>query len=139
MKLFFKLFIIFIFSIFSLSVNAWFSDLFGWSSPKVNINCWGKDCNIQTWIEEVKWTVNWIETERWLAEYIQDIVLYILSFVSIIAVIYIIYSWFRILTWGWDEENLKKQKTNILHVILWMIIIWLAYPITIFIIWIFNN
>jgi len=141
MKIISKLLIVLILSIwtFSVNTNAWFfDDLFQESQPKVNVVCdWG-DCNIQTWIENVKNSVNWIETNRSLSQYIQDIVVFILSFLSIIAVIYIIYAWFRILIWAWDEEVLKKQKSTILYVIIWMAVIWLAYPITIFIIGILN-
>ncbi len=123
----------------SLSVSAWFSDIFGWWTPEVKIDCWGwKECNINTGTELVKNTVHWIETERWISEYIQDIIVNILTYISIIAVVYIIYAWFRILTWAWDEENLKKQKSTILYVAIWIIIIWLAYPITLFIINLLN-
>jgi uncharacterized membrane protein YwzB len=101
--------------------------------PKIRIDCWEEDCNLDTGIENVRNTVKWIEQERTFSEYVQDIVVYMLSFISIIAVIYIIYAWFRILTGAWDEEVLKKQKSTILYVIIWMAVIWLAYPITIFI------
>jgi len=141
MKLISKLLFILILTIFSLNlnVNAGFSDIFWTATPKVNIKCSGWDCNIKTWVEEVKKTINWIETDRPLSEYIQDVVVNILTFLSIIAVIYIIYAWFRILTWAWEEEVLKKQKSTILYVIIGMAVIWLAYPITTFIVWILNS
>ena len=126
------------FGVFSSNADAAFSDLFGSSSPKVDIKCSGWDCNIKTWIEEVKGTVNWIETTRSLSVYIQDVVINLLTYISIIAVIYIIYAWFRILTWAWEEEVLKKQKSTILYVIIGIAVIWLAFPITLFIIWVFN-
>ena len=140
MKLILKLFTIFVL-IFSFSQsNAWtFDDTINNWSTKVHITCSGKDCNIKTWVEEVKNTVNWIETDRPLSQYIQDVVARILTYISIIAVLYIIYAWFRILFWAWDEEVLKKQKTTILYVIIWMAVIWLAYSITIFVISIFNS
>lgn len=49
-------------------------------------------------ITTVKDSLNDIETTRTFSQYVQDIVVYILGFVSLIAVIYIIYAGFRILT-----------------------------------------
>jgi len=137
-----KLLLIFILSfwVFSLNTNAWFfGDLFEESQPKVHIDCWEQDCNLATGIENVKDTVNGIEQDRTFSEYVQDVTISILSFISIIAVIYIIYAWFRILTWAWEEEVLKKQKWTILYVVIWMAVIWLAYPITKFIIDLLNS
>jgi hypothetical protein len=108
------------------------------SQPKIRIDCWEQDCDLATGVENVKGTVNWIEQERTFSAYVQDVVIYMLSFVSIIAVVYIIYAWFRILTWAWEEEVLKKQKWIILYVIIWMVIIWLSYPIINFIVGILN-
>ena len=136
MKIIYKI-ILSIFLVFSFFVNtnAWFFDeLLGNETPIAHPDCWGEDCNIDTWVKIVKETVNWIETERSASEYIQDIVAYLLTFISIIAVIYIIYAWFRILTSAWDEETVKKQKQTIMYVVIWILVIWLAYPIMKFII-----
>jgi hypothetical protein len=145
MKIFSKILLILILSVgvFSLNVNADFLDIFGWGSPAVNIKCqdsaWNAiDCNIKNWVEIVKWEVNWIEKTDSLSVYIQKVVAYILTFVSIIAVVYIIYAWFRILISAWDEETLKKQKSTILYIVIGIAIMWLAYPITIFIISLFS-
>ena len=142
MKVILRILLVFmlIFGSSTLSTNAgFFGDLFEESQPKVHIDCGEQDCNINTWIEVVKDSVNGIEKDRTLSEYVQDIVVYILWFISIIAVIYIIYAWFRILVWAWEEETLKKQKGTILHVIIWMAVIWLAYPIVKFIIDLLNS
>lgn len=134
------LMVILSFTTFSINTNAWFfEDLFDESQPKVHIDCGEQDCNINTWTELVKNSVTWIETERTLSEYIQDVVVYLLWFLSIIAVLYIIYAWFRILVWAWDEDNLKKQKNTILYVVIWISIIWLAYSIVKLIIDILNS
>lgn len=139
LKITFTLVLIFILSISSIwFANAWFGDIFWSATPEVQIDCWWKDCNIITWTEIIKDEVTGIEDERTLSEYIQGVVEMLLTFVSFIAVVYIIYAWFRILIWGWDEENLKKQKTTILYVAVWIIVMWLAYPITLFIIGILN-
>lgn len=146
MKIISKILIIFIIclSSFNLNTNAWFfDDLFDDAQPKIDIwvDCWWvwEETCINEWISIIKNDINSIEKDRTLSEYIQDVVVYILTFLSIIAVLYIIYAWFRILTWAWDEEVLKKQKSTILYVIVWMLLIWLAYPITLFIFDVLNS
>ena len=146
MRVFSKILLILIlgFWVFSFNANAWFfNDLLWDSQVKIDIwiDCWEnwQQLCIDAWIEKVKDTVNWIEKERTLSDYIQSVVAYLLTFLSIIAVLYIIYAWFRILTWAWEEEVLKKQKTTILYVIIWIAVIWLAYPITKFIISLFSD
>jgi hypothetical protein len=118
------------------SVNAWIDlgGIFKWTSPKVNVDCAWWDCSLDKWTVLVKDTLHNVETKKPFSEYIQDIIFYVLSFVSFIAVVYIIYAWFKILlSWGDDEEN-KKAKWIIKAVIIWILLIWLAYPITAFII-----
>ena len=145
MKFVIKLFTVFIllFSVFNYSTWAYdFSSMF-WGSTEVDIwvDCWWpwQETCLNKWVDLVWDEVTGIETERSLSEYIQAVVAYILTFLSVIAVIYIIYAWFRILTWAWDEETLKKQKTTVLHVVIWMLLIWLSYSIVIFIIDVLNN
>lgn len=138
MKILLKLLlVVLIITSWSSSVNAGsiISVGWGWSNPEINIDdCWGSCDDIQDWVDLVKNEVNSVETERAFSEYVQDVVLYLISFVSFIAIIYIIYAWFMILTWAWDEEKLKKSKTIIFYVAIWMILIWLAYPIVMFMI-----
>ncbi len=64
-----------------------------------------------------------------ISEFIQKIVIYLLGFISIIAVIYIIYAGFQIMIGGWDEEKVKKSKNIILYVFLGMALMWFAYSI----------
>ncbi len=132
LNLFFLL-IIFLWTIFSVNAGE-LEEIIEWTKPKINVDCSNEKCDLQEGINQVKNTINDIEKERTFSEYVQDIVWYILTFISIIAVIYIIYAGFIILTAAWDEEKIKKTKTTILHVIIWIILIWLAYPITLFII-----
>jgi hypothetical protein len=54
---------------------------------------------------------------------------YLVTFLSIIAVLMIIWAWFSILTAGWDEEKVKKGKTTIIQTVIGLIVIWLAYAI----------
>jgi len=120
------------------SVNAWFFDSFiSDGSPDVRYCNWD-ECGLQQWIDIVKDGITDLETERSASEYIQDIAVYIVWFVSLIAVIYIIYAGFQILVWNGDEEKLKKSKQTILYVIIGIVLIWLAWPITNFIFNILN-
>jgi type IV secretory pathway VirB2 component (pilin) len=142
MKIISRILLIFILSFwaFNINTNAWFfSDLITEAEPKVHIDCEEQECNLLTWTNIVRDSVTWIEKERTLSQYIQDIVVYLLGFLSIIAVLYIIYAWFRILVWAGEEETLKKQKGTILYVIIWLAVIWLAYPIVLFIVNILNQ
>lgn len=50
-------------------------------------------------------------------------------FVTIIAVIYIIYAGFQIMIWGGEEEKVKNGKNIIKYVIIGIVVMWLAYSI----------
>jgi type IV secretory pathway VirB2 component (pilin) len=52
-----------------------------------------------------------------------------MGFISIVAVIYIIYAGFQLMIGAGDEEKMKKTRQIILYVILGIMIMWLAYPI----------
>jgi type IV secretory pathway VirB2 component (pilin) len=54
--------------------------------------------------------------------------------VTLIAVLYIIYAGFQIMTGAGDEEKNKKAKNIILYVVIGIVIMWLAYSIVDFII-----
>ena len=91
-------------------------------------------CSLTKWIELLKWKIIWIESERPFSLYAQDIVVFLLWFITLVSVIYIIYAWFNILIWGWNEDKLKKSKNTIIYVIVWIITIWLANSIVMFVI-----
>lgn len=128
--------IIFCASFTSLQAG-FFDDFISGSQPNV-IYCNGGECGLDEGVALVKGWINDLETERTLSQYIQDVVQYLLMFLSIIAVLYIIYAGFMILTGNGDEEKLKKSRTTIVYVALWLVIIWLAWPITLFILNILN-
>jgi len=139
MKIFISLFVVFFVVLFwSISVQAWFFDSFinGWD-PDIRY-CSDGECWLQEWIDAVEGWITDLETERSASDYIQDIVRYLLTFVSIIAVLYIIYAGFQILIWWWDEEKMKSSKQMIIYVLLGMILMWLAWPITLFILNVLN-
>ena len=88
------------------------------------------ECGLLIWIKKMKDALYGIETERSFSVYVQDIIQYLLTFISIIAVIYIIYAGFMILIGNGDEEKVKKSKSTIIYVVVGIILIWLAWPIT---------
>lgn len=111
------------------SANAWFFDDLNDKTEPKSPYCQDDDCSLEQWIKIVKSGINDIEKEQKASEYAQSIVSYLLGFITIIAVVYIIYAWFQVLTAAWDEEKVKKTKNIIVYVIIWIIIIWLASPI----------
>ena len=129
------LIIITIFSIFYLT-NISFWDLGIFNDKSKIIYCWDGECSLEEWTKIVKNWINDIETTRTTSEYIQDIVVYLLSFVTLIAVLYIIFAWAKILFSAWDDEEVSKSKKIIISVLIWIIVMWLAFAIVKFIIWV---
>jgi len=83
----------------SYNTSIWF-DFFDQSNPKV-IYCNNNECSLERWIN-ISWSwINDIEKNRKLSVYIQDVIRYVITFISILAVIYIIYAWFNILISSW--------------------------------------
>ena len=97
------------------------------------------ECWLEEWIDVVEHSLDDIETERSASEYIQDIVKFLLWFIYLVAVILVIYAWFNLFTWLWDEEKAKKSKTMIIYVIVWILIIFLAGPIVEFVLNVLNT
>jgi len=122
---------------YSSLAEATFSIRDWWSAPSVRYCEWN-DCWLQQWTEIIKDSLWDIETDRSISQYIQDIVAYLLTFLALISVIYIMYAGFNILIWNGDEEKLKKSRQTIIYVLLWLIVIFLAWPITLFILNILN-
>ncbi len=52
-----------------------------------------------------------------------------LGFVTIIAVLYVIWAGFQILTAGGDEDKVKKGRTTIIQVVIGIVVMWLAYTL----------
>lgn len=97
----------------------------------------GDDCWVNNWIRAIEW-IDAIETQRSFSQYVQDIAIYILNFLAFIAIFVIIYAWFNMLLSLWDEEKAKKSKQIITYAILWLIIIYIAWPLIDFVVWILN-
>lgn len=53
----------------------------------------------------------------------------LLQFITIIAVLFVIYAGFQLMTAGGDEEKMKKAKTIIIQVVVGIIVVWVAYSI----------
>ncbi len=91
--------------------------------------CQWSECGIKEGVSIVKNSLDGIETEATAKDQIQKIVLYLLTFTTFVATIYIIYSWFRILTSSGDDDVIKTQKKTILYVIIWIVVMWAAWTI----------
>lgn len=119
------------------SVDAWFKDelkdLFKKSDhiPYCNDLDWD-DCWLNEWISQIR-DIEDIENDRSASEYIQDVVQYLLSFLFLVAILIIIYAWFTILVAAWDEEKVKKWKSMIIYAVIWIFIIFVAWPLSDFI------
>jgi type IV secretory pathway VirB2 component (pilin) len=87
-----------------------------------------KQCTLSGSISAVETFVgNGTFTNKPLSAFIQDIVKYFLGFVTLIAVIYIIYAGFQLMTGGADEEKVKKARQIITYVIAGIVLMWVAY------------
>lgn len=111
------------------SYLSWYAitSLFNDSNEIMYCKKW--DCSLEQWTDIVKKGINDIEKTRKASVYIQDVVIYLLTFITIIAVIYIIYAWFKILISAGNEDDVKKSKTTILSVAIGIAIMWLAFSI----------
>lgn len=119
---------------------AWIASasIFGWSSTQIPYcNDWDK-CWLEEWVDQIKnANIQGIYTDWTASEYVQRIIVYLLTFLRLAAVILIIYSWFNMLTSNWDEDKFGKSKTMLIYSVIWLVIIYLAWPITNFIIDVF--
>lgn len=130
----FLLFFVILFS-FTFSPLYWwtFDNITGWDSAK-SPYCTQWECWLKNWIADTKWSLENIEKERPTSVYLQDIIKSAMTYITIIAVLYIIYWGFLMMTSWWDEEKQKKTKTIIVSVTIWIIIMWLAGSIVTWII-----
>ena len=60
---------------------------------------------------------------------LENILTYVLSFLSLIAVAFAIYGGFQILTAGWDEDKVKKGKTTLINALIWVFVIMIAWTL----------
>lgn len=130
MRLLVQLLTILVLAFFGISSWAFAAgSIFLWEDAKIPYCQPWEKCWLEDGLELVKSEVNDIEKDSTASEYIQQVVIYLLGFITLIAVIYIIYAGVRILTSSWEEETIKKSKNTIVYVIIWILVIWLAWTI----------
>jgi len=89
--------------------------------------------NASFWIEKIS---NWIlgDSES-LDVTLQDYIANFLNFLYLIAVIFILYWAFKMFSALWDEEKFNSGKKVIIFACIWIIVIYLAWPIVDLLIW----
>lgn len=91
--------------------------------------CNNGECTLDNALKAVKDSNTDLVTEKTATQFIVDVVLYILSFVTLVAVIYIIYAGFMLLISSGDEKKLESTKKIILSVVLGILVMWIAYAL----------
>lgn len=134
MKNFLRLltFFLLLFSYINFSNAFSLGDIFSESSPEIHY-CNDGECWIDKWIDAAGW-VDWLVTDKKASVYFTNVVVYLLWFIYLIAISIIIYAWFNLLVWAWNEDKAKKTKTMIIYVVAWITIMFLAAPIVNFVI-----
>jgi hypothetical protein len=61
-----------------------------------------------------------------------DIINWVNSLIAIVVVILIIYTWAKVMVNTWDEERLKKAKTSIIYIAIWLFLLFANYLILTF-------
>jgi hypothetical protein len=89
--------------------------------------CQGNECTLEWGVVIAEWAVEGRLSQETIVDFVTRIVLYFMSFVSIIAVAYVIYAGFQLMISGWDEEKAKKTKKIITYVIAGILLMWIAY------------
>lgn len=80
-----------------------------------------------------------IITGKSLSRAVQDVIIYFLSFISIIAVIYVMWAGAQMLLFPSNEESSEKTKKIIVSVIIGIAIIWFAWWIVSTLFYVLNN
>lgn len=101
-------------------------------TPEIQYCKWDS-CTLNAWIDQVGTWIHGLETKRTFSQYIQDVVAYLIGFMFLVALVFVLYAWFNILTSSWDDEKVKNSKKIITNVIIWVVVIFLAYSIVSFI------
>jgi hypothetical protein len=127
-----------LFSFWITNVNAWFIWEIGAGNSQIYLCQWD-ECGFEQWVVLVKDAgIDGIKTEGTATEQIQKVIIYLLWFITLIAVIYIIYAGFRILVSSGEDDTLKKSKSTIIYVIVWILVIWFAWTIANFAVTLWN-
>jgi len=89
-------------------------------------------CRSNFWFNFISWSCLQDARISWFTATIVHIINWVNSFVWIIMLIMIIYAWSLVLLSAWDEDKLKKAKSIILYVIIWMAVLAFNYLILTF-------
>lgn len=112
-----------------------------WLLPSVSFAD-GEDCN-KFWgncnVDKIKtiWTEEWPSSS--LLDTVSRTINWILWILATIALIIVIYAWFKMLTSWWDSKWYDSWLKTLKNAALWLVIIWLAWSIVSAIIWFINN
>ncbi len=113
----------------SYASSCWFD----WAQPWCNNweiqYCTNGSCTLSGGLIVTDNASQGLFTKKTIAQYSQDVVKYLLGFITLIWVIYVIYAGFQIMTGAWDDEKMKKARQTIIYVLIGIIIMWLAYAI----------
>ena len=121
-------------SVFAQKSNGSAFDHFGQkNSPKVQY-CNDGHCTLKEGVNDGSEALGNNITTKPVSEYAQDVVIYLMTFVTIIGVIYVIWSGFRIMISAGDEDTVANSRKTILYVAIGIIVMWLAYSIVNFVI-----
>lgn len=95
---------------------------------------WKVDCNnMNLWFIEFSNTDCVIrENLTWSVKILADVINWANSFIFIVILIFIMYTWFQVIFSIWNEEVLKKAKKSILYIILWLALLFINYLILTF-------
>jgi hypothetical protein len=85
------------------------------------------------WTEKINQNLFWNTNNVDIT--IQNYIVNAFFFLYLAAVLYWLYWWFLILTAASDEEKVKKWKTIIIQALIWLVVIYLAWPIINFFLW----
>lgn len=94
--------------------------------------------------QELWWIVNpGLIQDHWTAmnstmAIIKNIINYALWLVSVIALVYLIYHWFLMVTAAWDDTQYKKWMKWLKFAAIALVWIWLSWLVISFIFWIIN-
>lgn len=92
------------------------------SSTYLKMNCWSI-----LWV-----SCNSVSNLWWFAKIVVEIIDWMNSFIWILVILMIIYAWFLTFTSAWDEEKLKKTKSIIIYIIVWLLVLVTNYLILTF-------
>jgi hypothetical protein len=74
--------------------------------------------------EWLPWCENWEEVVTWKVwlNFIANAISEFISFIAVIAVFAVIFSWVMYLLSAWDEEKTKKAKNWIIYSLVWVLL-----------------